>query len=515
MQRFMLVLAVSSIAAALPAQGCNGNGFATLGFGPAALSQNLEVSLSTPGGGAFFWYVDVAPGMLTIPGIGNVCLGITPGLLSFIDTPSTGLFIPGTGTLPLSLPLPGIPAMAGFTLYSQLIAVNAAAPGGIALSNPASVQLAMPDSYNYALSTMADWRGLHTATNLVDARYVFITGGGSGALLAPTPVASTSMYDHYTRTFQAGPPLAASRVLHSATRLLDGRILIAGGLDGAAILNWTDGEVYDPATNTFTPVANQMAGPRAAHTATLLNDGRVLLTGGNTEFSILSAGNFIAVFSTAINTTEIYNPVTNTFTPGPIMISKRLGHEAVKLSNGNVLVVGGINGGINLGVTALPTFTNTTQIFNPITNTFTSSGNIASSRLKPYLQLLPSGNVLMAGGAAGTFITSTATTEIRNASTGAWSAGQLMPVGSVLGGAVRRPNGSLLIGGGGQGTLANFTAGAQVIQYTEGIGWSALNNLPATRMNNSVNLMPDGTYLLAGGIDAATFTYNNALIWTP
>ncbi len=514
MPRILLALALMFSSAALPAQGCNGNGFATLGLGPAALSTNLDINFSMPGGGAYYWFLDVAPGNIPL-GLGSVCLAASPALMNLFDTPSMGLLIPPSGTLPVIVPLPGTPSLAGFTLFTQMIAFNPSAPSGLALSNPMSIQLALPDSYNGALNTMLNWRGLHTATSFVNSRYVFVAGGGSGALLAPTPVNSTAIYDHFTRTFMPGPNLSVPRVLHTATRLLDGRILLAGGLDGVAINNWTDGEVYDPATNTFMPVANQMAGPRAAHTATLLNDGRVLLTGGNTMFAILSAGNYITVFSTSINTTEIYNPVTNTFTPGPIMSSKRLAHEAVKLPNGTVLVVGGINGGINLGVTALPTFTSTTQIFNPTTNTFTNSGTVVSSRLKPVLEVLPSGNVLMAGGAAGTFITATNTTEIRNAITGAWSAGPLMPVATVLGGNIKNSNGSIIVSGGGTGTLANFTAGNQVMRFTEGVGWVGLSTLPATRMNHSITLMPDGTYLLVGGIDALTYTYNNALIWTP
>lgn len=507
-----LVLALM-LAHLAPGQGCNGNGAASLAFGRQALGTNMDCTL---GGGplAPFWlYIDMAPGSIPLFG-GSVCLGATPALASIIDTPSSGLVIPATGSLPLSFPLPLAPALQGLTIYSQLVTFDSAAPGGLGLSNPASVQLAMPDSTNPAQGLMAVWRGLQTATRLDNPRYTLIAGGGSGAILAPTPTSDCTLYDHYTRTFLPTPPLSLPRVLHSATKLNDGRILIAGGLDGVAINNWDTAEIYNPATNTFTPTANNMSGPRAAHTATLLNDGRVLLAGGNTIFAIVSAGNYITVFSSALNTTEIFDPVTNTFSAGPVMSTKRLGHEAVKLPNGLVLLVGGINGGINLGVTALPTFTNSTQLFNPATNSFTASGNIVSSRLKPLLKVLPSGNVIMAGGAAGTFLTAAATTEIRNAS-GVWSAGPAMPIATVLPGEAMTPAGQLLVTGGGTGTLASFTAHGSVFRFTEGGGWATLNPLPATRMNHSCTLLADGTYVLVGGVDAALITYNNALIYTP
>jgi hypothetical protein len=501
------------IASPISAQGCDGNGAAGLAFGRQALGTNMDCTLSGGALAPFWLFIDVAPGSLPLAG-GSVCLAVSPSLTSVLDTTTTGLTIPGTGTLPLSFPLPATPSLQGLTLYSQLVTFDAAAPGGLGLSNPASVQFAMPDSTNPAAGIMTQWRGLHTATRLTNPRYTFIAGGGSGAILAPTPVADCTLYDHYTRSFLPAPPLSLARVLHTATRLNDGRVLIAGGLDGAAVNNWHTAEIYNPVTNTFSPTTNNMSGPRAAHTATLLNDGRVLIAGGNTMFAVVSVGNYITVFSTALNTTEIFDPVTNTFSPGPVMSTARLGHEAVKLPNGLVLLVGGINGGINLGVTALPTFTNTTQLFNPATNTFTNSGNVTSSRLKPLLKVLPSGNVLMAGGAAGTFLTAASTCEIRNAS-GVWSAGPSMPIATVLPGEAVTPTGQILVTGGGTGTLANFTANNNVFRFTEGAGWTSLAPLPATRMNHTCTLLADGTYMLAGGVDAGLLTYNNALIYTP
>src|SRR5262249_28594258 len=122
-------------------------------------------------------------------------------------------------------------------------------------------------------------------------------------------------------------PLNPERTGHAATLLPSGKVLVTGGVNESTLLN--SALLYDPTTKTFTPTGS-MSVARKNHTSTLLPDGRVLITGGEDLNGV--------PFSTA----ETYNPATGTFslTPHP-MTDQRTQHTSTLLNNGNVLVVGG------------------------------------------------------------------------------------------------------------------------------------------------------------------------------
>src|SRR5262249_1409099 len=137
---------------------------------------------------------------------------------------------------------------------------------------------------------------------------------------------------------------------------------------------------YDPATQTFTALSATLTTPRGGHTATLLSNGKVLLTAGFYNGPLL--------FST-----ELYDPVANTFTAlGTTLTTSRELHTATLLPSGNVLLAGGQTG---WGGTPL----NTTESFNPVTNAFTAlSAVMNTSRSVHAATLLANGQVLMSGG---------------------------------------------------------------------------------------------------------------------
>ena len=121
-------------------------------------------------------------------------------------------------------------------------------------------------------------RAQHTATRLLDGR-VLVTGGrdrGDQAL------ASTELFDPKTGRWQAGAALDAARVDQTATLLLNGRVLVAGGFDrlDARERSLATAEIFDPGRNRWTPAA-PMAVTRARHTATRPEDGRLLVVGGD------------------------------------------------------------------------------------------------------------------------------------------------------------------------------------------------------------------------------------------
>src|SRR5581483_6916469 len=120
----------------------------------------------------------------------------------------------------------------------------------------------------------------HTATRLASGKVLLV--GGIGDPLAPRAASETSeIYSPVTQTFAFGPDLLLLRYEgHAATLLADGRVLITGGYSSGVGYGAVDeAEIYDPSSNRFTG-AGSMTTPRRFHTATLLADGRVLIAGG-------------------------------------------------------------------------------------------------------------------------------------------------------------------------------------------------------------------------------------------
>ncbi len=508
----------SSLAAQGP--GCTGTGTARLDISLNSLSLPAEARFSGPAGSPFLWFIDTAPGNLPIPGIGTACLsGMDLTLL--LDSTTVGLTLPSQGQLVFNYVAPNDSGLIGVSIYSQFACLDPSVPGGIGLSAPDSIQFTLNDWQLQTPGSMVTRRGLHTATTQADGRYVLVAGGGGGVLIAPTPTATTELYDTFSQSFLPGPTMARSRVLHTSTRLLDGRILITGGLDAAATFNHDDGEIYDPATNTFTPVSNLMQAPRAAHTATLLDDGRVFIAGGNRIFAVGAGNNYIQIFSSGNDTTEIFHPATTSFSPGPQMrvgtgaTLARFGHGAVKLANGDVLLAGGISGALNLIVVALPVYATQAFLYRPSTNTFLSAGNLGTGRLIPVVEQLPSGNVLVAGGAISGTLNTTNTAEIWNSVTRTFSSTPGPAQSFALAASTRLPDGSIAILGGGSGSLAMYTPSSQVVRYSEAFGFIPGNFLLTPLINHAIAPLPDGNFLLVGGVDLVGVASLLAYHWTP
>ena len=213
--------------------------------------------------------------------------------------------------------------------------------------------------------SMVEARLGQTATLLHDGR-VLLAGGPSDA--------TAELYDPKTGTFSPTGSMESGREFATATLLDDGRVLIAGGqVPGPTIFGsgLASAELYDPTTGEFSTTGS-MAQPRVGACATLLLDGRVLISGGSSDSS-----------------SELYDPVTGSFSETGEMSESRVGATATLLADGQVLVAGGSS-------------KSSADLYSPTTGTFSPAGSMEEIRDYATATLLADGRVLVAGGRGGT-----------------------------------------------------------------------------------------------------------------
>jgi len=260
--------------------------------------------------------------------------------------------------------------------------------GEAPLAANASAELYDPATGSFTeIAGMDSPRFRQTATPLSNGK-VLLTGGFSGF----GPQATADLYDSVTGSFLAANNMGTARGAHTATVLPNGTVLIAGGATygGFEFPEFGPGiasaEVYDPATNSFAPTGG-METARYAHTATLLPNGKVLVTGGFSGLDAQSSGN-------ALTTAELYDPATGAFTPTGSMATARGGHTATLLSNGKVLVAGGL---INISSAAV-CVASSAELYDPATGSFAPTGDIGAAREEHTATQMPDGKVLLIGG---------------------------------------------------------------------------------------------------------------------
>lgn len=279
----------------------------------------------------------------------------------------------------------------------------------------------------------------------------------------------------------------ARRMLHSATLLSSGKVLLVGGQEetydsstGARGYRYlSTAELYDPTLGTFASTGSLGGGVRGSHTATALKDGKVLIVGG---YGV----------TTAYNTTELYDPVAGTFSMSgslPGTFSGVTKHTATLLPSGLVLVAGGTTGNV----------TATANLYDPATGTFTATGSMTTAREKHSATLLANGKVLIAGGSGTTYLQSA---ELYDPATGTFAATGAMTSMRQRHTAVVMSSGKVLLSGGA-GPSGNL-ASAEIYDPSTGT-FTATGNPGTTRgAGHSATLLSDGTVLVAGGPITAT-----------
>ncbi len=222
---------------------------------------------------------------------------------------------------------------------------------------------------------------------LLPSGKVLYAGGYSGAGDGPT-YNSAELFDPATATWAPTGSMVALRSGHSLTLLTTGpnagKVLVVGGGQRIGLTVEARCELYNPATGTFA-LTGPLATARTFHTATRLPDGRVLVTGGHDAGADTSNRSSV----------EIYDPLAGTWSPAAPMAFRRGRHTATPLLNGDVLVVGGAQVGSGLSVNA------SAEIYHPATNSWRTVPSMATARTQQAAALLPSGEVLVAGGFDG------------------------------------------------------------------------------------------------------------------
>ncbi len=395
-----------------------------------------------------------------------------------------------------------------------------------AATNNAQLYLQNTEAF-VGTAEMTTSRGFHTATLLPNGK-VLIAGGSTGSSYQ----SSTELYDSASPAYTVTGNMTVKRDHHTATLLSNGKVLIAGGIaapdQGIQVFNpfrprsgevtMSLAELYDPALSAFSSTTG-MTGVRHSHTATLLPNGKVLIAGGSngagslntTELYNPAALNFTATGpmnqlranhtatllpngrvlvvggenSTVLSSAEIYDPGNETFSLTGSLPDARSNHTATLLPNGNVLIAGGRS---STDVNASVAYANSAYLYDVATGTFAATGSMGVVRAYHTATVLPSGRILIAGGYNGSAYTNTA--ELYDPAGFFAPTAGAMTVNRWSDAATLLPDGRVLF----SGSLVSdfYDSFTRTFTYVNNTG---------PRVNHTATMLSNGRVLIAGGLD--------------
>jgi hypothetical protein len=314
---------------------------------------------------------------------------IPPNASAEIYDPRTGRFTP-TGSMTT-----GRSAHTATLLADGTVLV--AGGSGALASALRTAELYNPRTGTFSpTGSMSTARSGETATLLPDGRALIAGGLGLVQNYSATALASAELYDPATGIFSQTGSMTTGRVEPTATLLGDGHVLIAGGDGSKGPLE--SAELYDPRSGSFSPTGS-MTTPRSFQTATRLADGQVLIAGGHDANASLASA-------------ELYDPRIGTFASTGSMTTARYGQAATLLADGRLLIAGGFRITYVLGTNGPGTTLESAELYDPGTSTFSSTGSMVTARDGQTATLLADGSVLIVGGAE---MDATGTTAIASA----------------------------------------------------------------------------------------------------
>jgi uncharacterized protein (TIGR03437 family) len=319
--------------------------------------------------------------------------------------------------------------------------------------------------------SMTEARTEHAAVLLPSGKVLVVGGNGD---------TGTDLYDPATGTFMAtGRTLFAHTYDVTATLLNNGLVLLVGGRGAPSAA-----ELYDPVAGTFAATGSPVYLHGYYHTATPLANGLVLVVGG-----LAAAGDTGQASSGA----ETYNPKTGTFTEAGAMAFNRNNHTATLLADGRVLIAGGQAGGAN-DLSPNPAF-DSAEIYDPSTGNFSLTSPMQAARTSHFAALLASGKVLVGGG-YGTS-TSNQSAELFDPVSGSFLYTGEMSTLRSLATATLLSSGQVLVAGG----YPSFPVGTNAAElYDPAIGsFTTTGSMGSARGNATATLLLDGLVLVTGG----------------
>jgi hypothetical protein len=352
-------------------------------------------------------------------------------------------------------------ATLGLSTLTLSLALAQSAPEGDVGSGMPEISAA-PAPWHWALPIQLAAQG-----TAAEPAFTSYAAGEVAQNQLPTPLAPTGA-SAASAFIPTSGEMTVARAGHTATRLIDGRVLLTGGgrLGGAT----NTAELYHPTSGTFTATGN-MTTLRAEHTATLLTNstkpkyGYVLIAGGGTKGA------------------ELYNPATGIFSVTGSMTQIRVEMRATPLKTGKVLLVGGNQVG-DLRA----------ELYDPASGIFTPTGATHVLRIAPTATRLLDGRVLVTGGRT-TGGADLATAEIYNPGSGTFSATGSMTVPRSYHTATRLKDGSVVVVGT-EGTIDRYDPVAGK--------FARIGSLPGAARYHTETLLPDGSVLVAGGLGYTT-----------
>lgn len=359
------------------------------------------------------------------------------GLISFDEVPNYGepAFVEAT---------PGSSSKARFShTVTALDDGRVLIVGGIGYGGPQdTVEVFDPQTGQFQLleARLRVSRFGHNAVMLADGR-VFISGGYGKS--AQNSLRTATIFNPDTDRFEfIEAAMTYARALHTATLLTSGKVLILGGANGERVLD--SAEVFNPEDGTFALMEAKLKTPRSSHTATLfLNEGNplVLVAGGydgegatagiqlfdqnqavftdldgkvdkesllaesrlshtadwisdDPADGLLLCGGFTGNSLTGepTATCELFDPQALTVEAGPELLEARTGHASVRIADGRLLILGGIDADLNVLASA--------ELYDPAEGIWSATGSLIRGRTIPRAVLLNDERVLVVGGNA-------------------------------------------------------------------------------------------------------------------
>jgi N-acetylneuraminic acid mutarotase len=323
---------------------------------------------------------------------------------------------------------------------------------------------------------------------------VLVVGDDNFAAPGPPSAMGAEIWDPATSKWTATGSLPGPREYFAAQSLANGKALVFGGEDDNYISLGT-AYIYDPATGKWTWAGTMNTEPMSP-ASTRLKDGRVMSIGG--EYVDAKA-------TIPMSSAEIWDGSTNKWIATGSLHSARIGGQAVTLTDGRVLVVGGTDGNNSL---------KTAEIWTPGTGQWTVIGNLNVSRAEFTLVALSDGSALVAGGLDTTTTpeVAVASAERLNMTTLKWT-----PIAAMKSAGASRisavmADGKVLVAGGRSGAHSPAITGAEIFDPTAGT-WTATAAMTTTQERSGAVLLSDGSIFVAGGDGG--FTGPGSTPWIP